>query len=171
MTLKKLASAAFFLLFSAGIAVASTIEIEHPYARASSPIAKSGGVFLQITNNGSEDDRLIAVKTDAARNPQIHTNIIVDGVAKMRELEDGIPVPAGETVVLQRGGLHVMLMGLTRPFLQDETITITLVFEKAGEITIEVPIDNERQGSMGMNMEMSPESMENMDMGENGESN
>ncbi len=163
MTLKKLASTVVFLLFSVGSAMASTIQIEQPYARASSPIAKSGGIFLQITNNGPEDDRLIAVRTDAARSPQLHTNIIVDGVAKMRELEDGIPIPAGETVVLQRGGLHVMMMGLTRPLLQGETISVTLVFEKAGEITIEVPIDNERQGNMGMNMENM-----NMEMDQNG---
>ncbi len=87
--------------------------------------------------------------------PELHTHIMEDGIAKMREVEGGIPVLAGEMTMLQRGGFHVMLMGLTQPLTHGETITITLVFEKAGEIVIEVPIDNERQGPMaghGMNM-------------------
>ncbi|PCJ73402.1 MAG: copper-binding protein [Rhodobacteraceae bacterium] len=154
MTLKTLAMIAVSTLISLGSAQAADIVIEQQYARAASPIAKSGAAFMHIINNGTENDRLISAQTNVATTPELHTHIMEDGVAKMREVEGGFELLAGETTVLQRGGLHVMLMGLTQPFIQGETISLTLVFEHAGEITIEVPIDNERQGNMGMNMNM-----------------
>lgn len=152
MTLRTLAIIAITMLISLGSAQAADIVIEQQYARASSPIAKSGAAFMHIINNGTENDRLIAVRTDAATTPELHTHIMEDGIAKMREVEGGFEILAGDTTILQRGGMHVMLMGLTRPFIHGEAITLTLVFEHAGEITIEVPIDNERRGNMEMNM-------------------
>lgn len=154
MTLKTLAIIAISTLISLGSAQAADIVIEQQYARTASPIAKSGAAFMHIINNGTENDRLVAARTDVATMPELHTHIMEDGVAKMREVEGGIEVLAGEATILQRGGLHVMLMGLTQSFIQGETISLTLVFENAGEITIEVPIDNERQESMGMDMDM-----------------
>lgn len=150
MTLRILATVALSLLISLGTAQAQDIQIEHQYARAASPVAKSGAAFMHIMNIGHHNDRLIAARTDAAKMPELHTHIMEDGVAKMRQVEGGIEILAGEAAILERGGLHVMMMGLTRPFLQDEVITLTLIFENAGEITIEVPIDNERQGNMKM---------------------
>lgn len=158
MTLTKLPAIAFSLLFSAGMALAGDIQIEDSYARAASPIAKSGAAFMQISNMGAESDTLIAARTDAAMNPELHTHIMEDGIAMMREVEGGILVKAGEMTMLQRGGYHVMLMGLTQPLTHGETITIILTFEKAGEVVIEVPIDNERQGPTAehkMNMDSS----------------
>ncbi len=133
------------LVISATMALSQNIQIGHQYARAASPIAKTGAAFMHIMNMGDEDDQLIAVITDAARNPELHTHIMEDGIAKMREVEGGFTVPAGGATILERGGLHIMMMGLTQRFVQGEMISLTLVFEKAGEVTIEVPIDNERQ--------------------------
>ncbi len=148
MTLKTLATISISMLLSLGSAQAGDIMIEHQYARAASPVAKSGASFMHIMNNGTETDYLIAVRTDAATTPELHTHLMEDGVAKMREVEGGFEILAGGSTILERGGMHVMLMGLTRPFIQAEVITMTLIFEHAGEITIEVPIDNERQGNM-----------------------
>lgn len=150
MTLRILATIVLSTLLSLGSAQAADIQIEHQYARAASPVAKSGAAFMHIMNMGDQNDRLIAARTDAAKMPELHTHIMEGGVAKMREVEGGFEILAGEAIILERGGLHVMLMGLTRPFLQGETITLTLIFENAGEITIEVPIDNERQANMQM---------------------
>jgi copper(I)-binding protein len=63
-----------------------------------------------------------------------------DGVAKMREVEGGIPVPAGESVTLEPGGLHVMLMGLSKPLAEGETAPLTLRFESGAEIAVDAPI-------------------------------
>jgi copper(I)-binding protein len=68
---------------------------------------------------------------------------------QMTEIEGGIALAAGETHMMQRGGDHVMLMGLNGPLVQGETVEVTLVFENAGEIVIEIPVDNERKGTHG----------------------
>ena len=155
MTLRILATIAISMLISLGSAQAQDIQIEDAYARAASPIAKSGATFMHIMNMGDIDDRLVAVTTDVAMMPELHTHIMEDGIAKMREVEGGFEILAGEATILERGGLHIMLMGLTRPLLHGEVITLTLIFEKSGEMTIEVPVDNERQGNMPMNMDHS----------------
>jgi len=124
---------------------ADGIEIRDPYARAASPTAMAGAAFMTIVNTSAEDDRLVAAATDAAQRVELHTHIEdAEGVMRMVEVKDGFAVPAGGTTMLQRGGLHVMMMGLTRPFEQDGTIDLTLTFEKAGEMTLTVPIDNAR---------------------------
>lgn len=146
MRLIKTLLLAVSLLASPVIALAADILIEQPYIRVSSPISKSGAGFMQITNNSSNGDVLLSVTTDAARMPELHTHIMQDGVAMMRQVEGGIVIEAGETTMLQRGGLHVMLMGLTRSLNHGDTVTLTLVFQNAGEITLDVPVDNERQG-------------------------
>lgn len=155
MTLRILATIAISMLISLGSAQAQDIQIEDPYARSASPAAKTGAAFMHIMNNGDVDDRLIAVHTDVAMMPELHTHIMEDGIAKMREVEGGFEILAGEATILERGGLHIMLMGLTRPLLHGEVITLTLVFEQSGELTIEIPVDNERQGNMPMNMDHS----------------
>ena len=120
------------------------IVIDHAYARSASPAAHSGAVFMVVHNTGPEADRLIGAMSDAARRTGLHTNIIEDGVAKMVAVPEGFEIAPGAELLLQRGGYHVMLMGLVAPFVQGENITLTLTFEQAGEITLVVPIDSER---------------------------
>ena len=69
---------------------------------------------------------------------------LVGTVARMMQVENGIPLPAGETVMLERGGLHVMFMGLNGPFEEGAAVDVTLVFENAGEIDVAIPVDLRR---------------------------
>lgn len=125
------------------------IEITDPYARAASPSAMAGAAFMQITNTGDSADRLVAARSDAAARVELHTHLIdANGVARMVEVAEGFAIAPGETLMLMRGGNHVMLMGLTRPLNQDDTVTVTLVFEQAGEITLDMPVDLNRQPAM-----------------------
>ncbi|QGX97256.1 copper chaperone PCu(A)C [Roseovarius faecimaris] len=125
---------------------AGEIEIHDPYARASSPTASSGAAFMMIHNNGTEDDRLVSVASPVAKRVELHTHEEdANGVMSMRHVEDGFAVPAGGMIMLQRGGHHVMFMGLNTPFEQGNTVPLTLVFEKSGEMEIEVPVDLERK--------------------------
>lgn len=118
------------------------IEVTDAYARASGPTAKAGAAFMVITNTGDTADRLLSASSEAAMRVEIHTHKDMgDGVMKMMEVVDGLPIAAGESHALQRGGDHVMFMGLTAPFEQNKVITVTLQFEEAGPITIEVPVD------------------------------
>ncbi|MHA6299824.1 copper chaperone PCu(A)C [Devosia sp. CAU 1758] len=114
------------------------IAITGPFTRATLPNAPVAGGFLTLTNNGIEDDRLIAVITPIAREGQIHEMAIENDVMKMRQLADGLVIPAGETVTLAPGGYHLMFMGLNAPIAEGDAVPVALAFEKAGTITIDL---------------------------------
>ncbi|WP_170426631.1 copper chaperone PCu(A)C [Ruegeria arenilitoris] len=149
LTSKLLATLAAATLATAAFAQ-DTISVDDAYARSSGKTAKAGAAFMMIQNTGQVDDRLIAVESDAAARVELHTHIVDDnGVAKMMEVEEGFAIPAGEAHMLKRGGDHVMFMGLTAPFEQGATVPVTLIFEKAGEVQIEIPVDLERKDAGG----------------------
>ncbi len=132
-------------------AFAGEIMIQDPYSRSAGPNAKTGAAFFGIMNHSDKDDRLIAATSDIAKRVELHTHIeTADGVMQMREVEDGFPVEAGGMHMLQRGGDHVMFMGLNQPLVQGEKVTVTLTFEHAGDITVDIPVDLERKPAEGM---------------------
>ncbi len=146
---KLLASMATALLATSAWAQ-DAISVDDAYARSSGKSAKAGAAFMMIQNAGETDDRLIGVESDAAARVELHTHKVDDsGVAKMVHVEEGFVIPAGEMHMLKRGGDHVMFMGLTAPFEQGATVPVTLIFEKAGEVEIEIPVDLERQDKGG----------------------
>jgi periplasmic copper chaperone A len=140
------AMSAFFALSTGQMASAADIvEIEEPYVRVSGVSAKSGAVFMTILNPSTQDDRLVSVTTDIAERAELHTHTEdANGVMRMGEVTEGFPIPATEAHALDRGGDHIMLLGLTRALKQGDMVTLTLTFEKSGDITVEVPVDNER---------------------------
>lgn len=130
-------------------AALADIEIRDAYARSAGAMAMAGAAFMEIVNTGDETDQLIAVRADISKRVELHTHIAgADGVMKMREVEGGFTIPANGSHLLQRGGDHVMFMGLTAPMEQGKVVPVTLVFEKAGEITVDIPVDLERQDQM-----------------------
>lgn len=116
---------------------AGTLEIQHPNSRAMLPGAPVGGGFLTIVNTGSEPDRLVSATSPAAGEVQLHEMAMENDVMKMRHLENGIEIPAGATVELKPGGLHVMFMKVKEPFKEGAKVPATLVFEKAGSVDVE----------------------------------
>lgn len=126
------------------------IHIMDPYARTARPNAPTGAAFMGIMNMSQEDDRLIGAASDVAKRVELHTHIDAgDGVMQMRHDEDGFEIPAGATHMLQRGGDHVMFMGLNRDLAQGDMVSVTLTFEKAGEIEVQIPVDLERKAAHG----------------------
>ena len=144
-----LATAIF--LAAAPVSAHDGVHVENAYALTSGAGAMSGAVFLEIVNHSTTSgDRLIAASSDVAQRVELHTHLIdAQGVARMVEVEDGFAVAPGETHVLQRGGDHVMLMGLTRPLADGDTFELRLVFEREGEMVIEVPVDLNRAPGAG----------------------
>ena len=116
------------------------LELNGPFARATLPNAPVAGGFLTIVNTGAEDDRLVSASAGVAKETQIHEMSMEGDVMKMRPLADGIVIPAGGTVVLEPGGLHIMFMGLNAAFVEGETVPVTLTFEKAGEVVVDLDI-------------------------------
>ena len=127
-------------------AFAEGIIIRDAYARSASANAKAGAVFLQIINQSDHDDRLIGVASSVAALVQLHTHLETEtGVMTMIHVEDGFAIPEGAQFTMERGGAHVMLMGLNRSLVQGDTVPIALTFETAGEMIIDVVVDLERQ--------------------------
>ncbi|MEM1388219.1 MAG: copper chaperone PCu(A)C [Pseudomonadota bacterium] len=120
------------------------IAIEDPYMRSASPNSPAGAAFMTIINEGEQPDRLIAAKAAFAKKVELHTHKLVDDVVQMVEVEGGFAIPAGTSYDLKRGGDHIMFMGLTEPVEDDAMLNVTLVFENAGEVEIEIPVDRSR---------------------------
>lgn len=135
------ASVAFFLVVVAPLVAADgKIMVTEPFARETPPNAKVGGAFMTITNHG-DANRLIGARSKSAGMVQIHNHTMDDqGVMRMREVEGGLPVGHHETVTLEPGGLHVMLINLKAPLKKGETVSLTLEFEDGTDLEVTVPI-------------------------------
>ena len=138
------------------------LAIEQPWARASAGPARNSAAFMVIKNSGAAD-RLIAAAGDVAGRVELHTHLMEANVMKMRQVE-AIELPAGGSASLQPGGFHVMLIGLKEPLKEGDSFPLTLTFENAGEITIEVTV--EAVGSMGARSGMHQGGMGHGNMGQ-----
>lgn len=126
------------------------LEIMDPFARASSIMAQSGAAFMELRNTGQSDCQMIGARSDVAERVELHTHLEdAHGVMRMIEVEGGFTIPAGGSHSLERGGDHVMFLGLTRPLQHGDDITLTLVFDGAEELEITVPVDMERMPAHG----------------------
>ena len=120
-------------------AAADDLVIERPWARASIGASRPGAAYFTVRNAGSEDDLLTEVETSAAHMAEMHVTEVKDGVASMAPVET-LEIPAGGEATLAPGGIHVMLMMLTAPLKEGESFPMTLVFERAGRIEVDVPV-------------------------------
>ncbi|WP_112324252.1 copper chaperone PCu(A)C [Oceanibium sediminis] len=100
------------------------------------PRATSAAGYLIIENTGDTDDVLLTVEGTAASTMLHKTETDAAGVARMVHQMNGIPLPAGQTVTLEPGALHIMFMGLEQPFSADSEPEVTLVFRDAGPVTV-----------------------------------
>jgi periplasmic copper chaperone A len=101
----------------------------------------TGAVYMRITNGSSNDDALIGAEVPGCGTVELHEMIMQDDVMMMRQMEGNrIPIPAGETVMLQRGGLHVMCIDKTGEFTVGEMVPVTLQFESAGTIEVQAEV-------------------------------
>ena len=113
------------------------LVIDHPYTRTTPPMAPVAGGFMTITNNGEESATLIGGTVEFAEVVEVHEMKMADNVMKMRRLEDGLEIPAGESVELKPGGYHLMFIKLSEQMKEDERHKATLTFAKAGEVEVE----------------------------------
>lgn len=121
--------------------VAGDLQIIHPHIPQPAASAQTAGGFMAIVNTGAEADRLIGVESAIAAKSEVHeSKVDADGVGTMNHI-DALEIPAGGTVSLERGGYHVMFMGLTGPLTEGEMHKATLIFEKAGRVEIEFQVD------------------------------
>lgn len=127
------------------------VVIHEPWARVSIGNAPNSAAYMTLETMGDAADSLVSGATPAAETVELHTHIMEEGVAKMRPVE-AIEVAPGTPTVLEPGGLHVMLIDLTGPLEEGSTIALTLEFETAGEVTLDVPVRG-MSGSTGHGMD------------------
>jgi len=124
--------------FAHGYKVGS-IEIDHPWSRATVPAVPTGVVYFVLRNTSTEADRLLAVSTPAAEKAELHTHMRDGDMLRMRQV-DAIDIAAHATTALEPNGLHVMLIGLKEPLIKGKAFALTLVFEQAGSVTVQVDV-------------------------------
>lgn len=118
-----------------------SLEIDHPWSRATPAGAKVAGGYLAVSNEGASPDRLVSVASDISQKAELHEMAVKDGVMTMRPVQGGLEIPAGGKVLLAPGGYHLMFIGLKRQPKQGESFSATLTFEKAGAVTVDFAVE------------------------------
>jgi len=122
------------------VADGASVVVEDTWIRQPPEAAPVAGGYMVLRNSGAQDDRLIAVRSEVARDVEIHEMVMEGDMMKMREMADGLAVPAGETVMLKPGGFHLMLMEPEAGLVAGKRIPLTLVFERGGEQVVEFDV-------------------------------
>jgi copper(I)-binding protein len=108
--------------------------------------ARTAAGYITISNTGRVADRLMAIKTSRAADGEIHLSSREGGIVRMREVTDGVPLPAGQTVALRPGGYHLMFRDPTRPFRVGDRIVVRLLFARSPEARVPFIVDNDPGG-------------------------
>jgi len=126
------------LLVAPAYAQTPPVAVTGAWSRATPPGAEVGAVYLTLDSPAG--DRLVSASSPVAARAQVHEMRMDGAVMQMRELTDGLPLPAHHAVVLSPGGLHIMLVGLKAPLKQGGTVPLHLVFQSAPPLDLMVPI-------------------------------
>lgn len=146
---RSLTVAAAATLFALPALACEGFEAHDAYARASTAMSQSAAAFMVLHNQSDTPCRIVGVRSDAAARTELHTHREdAQGVMRMVEIEGGIALPAQGEHLMERGGDHVMFLGLTQPLEQGAAVEVTFVFEDGAERTVTVPVDNQRMPAM-----------------------
>ena len=141
---------AFATLTFAASAGAQTIAVDQPWARATSPSQSVGGAFLTITDNGA-DDALVSAASPIAASVELHETVNDNGVMKMKPI-DSLKLTHGQSVVLQPGQYHLMVMGLKQQLKPGDSFPLTLNFAHAAPMTVNVVVQSAGAAAPAMDM-------------------
>jgi periplasmic copper chaperone A len=136
-------------LLAAALLAASTaqaqnaVKVDKVWARPTVAGQSGGGGFLTITG-GAAADKLISASAGVSKAVELHKMEMDGNVMRMRPIDGGIDVPAGATVMLQPGGLHIMFIGLNKTLKAGDSFPMTLKFEKAGDVKVDVKVMTQR---------------------------
>ena len=118
------------------------MHIEDAYARSANPM--TGAIFMTLENHRDVECTLQAVESDVAERVELHSHTEEDGIMKMGRIEGGIRIAPHQSYALNRGGDHVMLLGLTRKLADGDSIDLTLDFGDCGREEATAIVDNAR---------------------------
>lgn len=148
-----LLSALFCFSGSLFASAADQVSAADAYVRAVPPGQPNSASFMTLTNASASDIVLKGAESPAAKVVELHTHTMSGGMMRMRQVEK-IDLPAGESVKLQPGGLHVMMIGLQQELVPGEQIDMSLVFEDGSKLAIKVPVVKLQMKMQGAGMKM-----------------
>jgi len=135
--MRKLALLALCFILAACGSAPGSLSVVDPYARPGRVGGNSGAFF--VVKNPGEADVLLSAASDVAEAVELHRTVM-DGDVMQMQMQENVPVPAGEDLAFEPGGLHVMLIGLRQDLDPGDSFSLTLAFEQAGEITLQVEV-------------------------------
>lgn len=118
------------------------VKVDHPWSRPTPPGTPMGVGYLSISNSGSNDITLVGAATPRAGSVSIHETSMHDGVMRMAPVKGGLTIPAGATVDLKPHSFHLMLEKLKSPLREGERIPLTLSFEGAEDMQVELTVES-----------------------------
>lgn len=121
---------------------AGDLHIEHPWSREMPANAPTAAAYFIVHNQGANADRLLAVDTPVAGKAELHEHVHKDGLMKMQQVPS-VTIPAGGETAFAPMGYHLMLFDLKQQFRDGERFPLTLHFEKAGDVQVEVAVQKE----------------------------
>lgn len=141
MQIRQLFAALLLSLLAPFAAAEAALHVEAAWARATAPGATNGAAYFRVVNGGSAD-RLLSARAGVSARVELHTHTMRGGMMQMHAVP-AVEIPAGGRVEFAPGGLHVMLIGLGAPLTDGAVVPLTLEFERAGALRIDVPVRRE----------------------------
>ncbi|MEG3767440.1 copper chaperone PCu(A)C [Alteromonas sp. 14N.309.X.WAT.G.H12] len=138
-----------WLLLGVSTSSLADVQVSNSWARATFPMAKTGAVYLTLSNQTNSQLHLLSVKTPSniAEDVQIHTTEMTDGMMRMRQLKDGIVITPHSQHEFVPGGDHIMLIGLIQGLDEGSQVPLTLVFADGSEREISVEVKHQDRGA------------------------
>lgn len=125
------------MLVSACGAASRELTIQDAWARSANT-GENGAAYFTIANGTSTTDTLLGVSSDIATAAEVHMSMgDANGVMSM-QMQEAVQIPGGDQVEFKPGGLHIMLVDLNRDLKAGDTISLTLRFQNAGKVAIDV---------------------------------
>lgn len=127
---------------------AGELEIAHPWSQELPPNAPTVAAYFVIHNKGTTADKLLSVDSPIAGKAELHEHVMQDDLMKMQPVA-GVEIAPGASVTFAPMAYHVMLLGLEdRSLLSDgKRFPLTLHFEKAGDVTVDVAVQKKAPDS------------------------
>jgi len=135
----------FFVLAQFSFAQGN-IVISDAWVREVPPGTSMSAGYMTIENNGDEDDKLVSMSSKAAESAELHISKVDNNDVATMEMIEVLDIPSNNSIELEPGGMHVMLIGLKESLVGKDSVDLKLVFEKAGEVMIEVPVKKGQPG-------------------------
>jgi copper(I)-binding protein len=136
--MRKIAVLLFALPILAGCSSAPALEAKDMWVKSSEMSTQGGmtAVYGTLTNNTDQDVTLVGGATEIAGVVEVHEMAMIDGEMKMQQIDGGLVIPAGQSVVLEPGGNHLMLMMLKSDLMAGQEISVTFDFDGAEDLVV-----------------------------------